>query len=148
MDGAQATPAFGSPVAVPEGSSRPDGVLRVLLRYALGGAASQVVYLCLIAVAIGLGAHYLVAIILAQAIVLLFTFPIYRRRVFRSSGPVLTQFATFLGVWLVGAAMSLVGVPLLVELGEMRPLPAQVVVLVVIFVFSFLTHRKVTFRAR
>ena len=138
----------GGPVAVPDDGRRPDGLLRVLVRYALGGALTQVVYLSLIAVALALGMHYLAAIVLAQAIALSFSFPIYRRRVFRSTGPVLPQLVTFLGVWSVGAAMSLVGVPLLVELAGMRPLPAQLVVLVVIFVFSFLSHHKVTFRPR
>ena len=125
---------------------RSDGVLWVLVRYAFSGALTQVVYLSLIAIALVAGVHYMAAIVIAQAICLCFVFPLYRRRVFRSTGPVLRQLVTFLGVWSIGAAMSLVGVPLLVELFGMRPFIAQLVVLVVIFAFSFLSHHRVTFR--
>ena len=127
---------------------RGDGLVPTLVRYALTGALTQVVYLSLIAAGLALGVHYMVAIVVAQSVVLAFVFPIYRRRVFRSTGPVLPQLLTFLGVWGVGAAMSLVGVPLLVELAGIPPFPAQLVVLVVIFVFSFLSHHRVTFRHR
>ena len=44
--------------------------------------------------------------------------------------------------------MSLVGVPLLVEVAGIPPFPAQLVVLLVIFVFSFVSHHRVTFRRR
>ena len=134
--------------AVEVGPTRSDGVLWVLARYAASGALTQVVYLSLIALALAAGVHYMAAIVIAQAICLCFVFPLYRRRVFRSTGPVLRQLVTFLGVWSVGAAMSLVGVPLLVELVGMPPFVAQLVVLVVIFLFSFLSHHRVTFRQR
>ena len=134
--------------AVEVGPRRSDGVRWVLARYAASGALTQVVYLSLIALALAAGVHYMAAIVIAQAICLCFVFPLYRRRVFRSTGPVLRQFVTFLGVWSVGAAMSLVGVPLLVELVGMPPFVAQLVVLVVIFLFSFLSHHRVTFRQR
>lgn len=133
---------------VPVPGARSDGTLRTLVRYTLTGVLTQVVYLSLIALALLLGAHYLVAIVVAQAVALSFVFPVYRRRVFRSTGPVLPQLVTFLGVWGVGAAMSLIGVPLLVELGGVPPFPAQLVVLAVIFVFSFVSHHRVTFRQR
>lgn len=122
--------------------------LPVLVRYALSGVLAQVLYLGLIAGGLAAGLHYLVAIVAAQAVVLAVSFPVYRRRVFRSTGPVGRQLVTFLGVWGVGAAMSLVGVPLLVEVAGLHPLLAQVVVLGVIFVFSFVSHQQVTFRQR
>ena len=137
-----------SEAGVEVGPTRSDGVLWVLARYAASGALTQVVYLSLIALALAAGVHYMAAIVIAQAICLCFVFPLYRRRVFRSTGPVLRQLVTFLGVWSVGAAMSLVGVPLLVELFGMPPFVAQLVVLVVIFAFSFLSHHRVTFRQR
>ena len=132
----------------PERRSALRATLGVLVRYALSGIVAQVVYLGLIAAGLALGAHYLVAIVAAQAVVLAFTFPLYRRKVFRSTGPVGRQLVTFLGVWGVGAAMSLVGVPILVEGAGLHPLVAQVVVLGVIFVFSFVSHHRVTFRRR
>ena len=73
--------------------------------------------------------------------------PTYRAQVFRSDGRILPQFATFLGVWWTGVAMSFVGVPLLVEGAGLRPLPAQVIVLVGVVTMSFLSHRGLTFRA-
>lgn len=138
----------GDAAPTPTRSRRGAALLSTLARYLLTGVLTQMVYLSLIAAALGLGAHYLVAIVMAQCAVLAFVFPLYRRRVFRADGPVRPQVMTFLAVWGTGAAMSLAGVPLLVETTGLPPLTAQLVVLVFIFMFSFFSHHTVTFRQR
>ncbi len=120
----------------------------MVVRYGMAGIVTQIVYLSVLTAALATGWHYLVGMALAQVGAIAFAFPTYRARVFRSGGRVLPQFATFLGVWWTGVAMSFVGVPLLVEGAGLRPLPAQLVVLVGVVTMSFLSHRGLTFRAR
>lgn len=120
----------------------------MVVRYGLAGGVTQIVYLSVLTVTLAIGWHYLAGMALAQVGAIAFAFPTYRAQVFRSDGRILPQFATFLGVWWTGVAMSFVGVPLLVEGAGLRPLPAQIIVLVGVVTMSFLSHRGLTFRAR
>lgn len=119
--------------------------LPLLLRYAVAGGLTYAIYLGAFIVALQLVDRYFVAICIAQVVAIAFAFPVYRNRVFRADGPLARQFVAFLGVWWVGAALSLAGVPLLVETTALGPLPAQLVVLVGVVGFSFLGHRRLTF---
>ena len=107
---------------------------------------TYVVYLSAFVVAMATVDRYFLAICFAQVAAIAFAFPVYRRRVFRAEGSLRRQFVAFLGVWWSGAAMSLLGVPLLVETSPLGPLAAQVVVLLVVGAFSFFGHRRLTFR--
>ncbi|MBM6400936.1 GtrA family protein [Phycicoccus sonneratiae] len=120
--------------------------LPVVVRYGVVGGVTQVVYLSVLGAALALGAHYLVGLAAAQLSAIAFAFPAYRGLVFAAEGPLGRQFATFLGVWWTGAALSLVGVPLCVEAFGLHPFVAQLLVLVVVVGFSFLGHLRVTFR--
>lgn len=120
--------------------------LPVVLRYALAGAVTQVLYLTALALGLAADVPYVAAIAVAQVVAIAYAFPVYRRRVFQAVGPLRLQFAAFLGVWWTGAAMSFVGVPLLVELVHLRPLTAQVVVLLIVFFYSYAAHANFTFR--
>ena len=122
--------------------------LPVVVRYGVAGAVTQVIYLSVLGGVLLLGVHYLVGLGAAQLAAMSFAFPTYRGQVFRAEGPVGRQLAAFLGVWWTGALMSLVGVPLLVEVVGLRPFPAQLLVLVGVVTMSFLGHREVTFRRR
>ena len=120
--------------------------LPTVIRYGLAGGVTQAVYLTTMAVAMWGGTHYLLALALAQVAAITFAFPTYRNLVFVAEGSVLRQFGSFMGVWWTGAAMSLVGVPVLVELAGLPPLGAQVIVLTFVVLASYLGHRTITFR--
>jgi putative flippase GtrA len=120
--------------------------ISLLLRYGIAGLVTQIVYLSVLGAALALNWHYLLAMGLGQVCAITFAFPTYRARVFRSTGPVLPQLVKFLGVWWVGVAISFIGVPLLVEGFQLRPFPAQLMILIGVVVISFLSHRGITFR--
>ena len=69
-------------------------------------------------------------------------------RASRPEGPLTRQFLTFMGVWWTGAAMSLIGVPALVESFGLAPFTAQLLVFIPVFAFSFMGHLRLTFRRR
>ena len=120
--------------------------LPTVVRYGLAGGATQVIYLSTMFSALFVGVHYVAALLLAQVAAICFAFPVYRNRVFVAKGSLLRQLGTFLGVWWTGAAMSLLGVPALVEVAGLQPMTAQLLVLVVVVVASYLGHRTMTFR--
>lgn len=103
-------------------------------------------YVGLVALGLGLGAHYMVAILVAQAITIACAFPAYRSLVFQSKGAVGSDFLRFLSVWASGAVAGVVATPFLVEVFGWDPLIAQVFSIVVIAVGSYLGHRFFTFR--
>lgn len=119
--------------------------LPLLIRYGVAGGLTYVIYLGAFVVSMQVVDRYFLAICVAQVVAIAFAFPVYRNQVFRAEGPLTRQFAGFLGVWWMGAACSLAGVPLLVETTSLRPLTAQLVVLLVVVGFSFLGHRRLTF---
>jgi putative flippase GtrA len=119
--------------------------LPTIVRYGLAGGVTQTIYLTTMAVALWSGTHYLGALVLAQVAAITFAFPTYRNLVFVAEGSVLRQLGTFMGVWWTGAAMSLVGVPALVEIAGLPPLVAQLAVLTIVVLMSYLGHRTMTF---
>lgn len=122
--------------------------LPVVVRYGVAGLGTQGVYLTALWLALVGGMHYVLAISVAQVTAMAFAFPTYRSKVFEQRGSIPRQFVAFVGVWWTGAAMSFIGVPVLVESLGMHPLPAQLCVLVVVVVSSFLAHRRLTFGDR
>jgi putative flippase GtrA len=120
--------------------------LPVVMRYALAAGVTQVLYLTALALGLAAELPYVAAIAVAQVIAIAYAFPVYRRQVFDVRGEISRQFATFLGVWWSGAAMSFVGVPLLVELAHLGPFTAQVLVLLAVFSYTFAAHAGLTFR--
>jgi putative flippase GtrA len=119
-----------------------------MVRFGVVGVTTQLVYLGSVVAVMAAGLHYFVALLVAQICAIGFAFPMYRHQVFRSEGPVRAQFAAFLGVWWAGAAASLLGVPLLVEGTALNPLLAQVAVMLVVAVWGFLGHSRISFRQR
>jgi putative flippase GtrA len=122
--------------------------LPVAVRFGLAGAGTQVVYIGTVGAALAAGVHYVLALVAAQVCAIGFAFPVYRSRVFGSQGPVGPQLLAFLGVWWVGVAASFIGVPLLVETGGVHPLLAQLVVMVLVALWGFLGHSRISFRPR
>ncbi len=120
--------------------------LPVVVRYGLTGGVTQLIYLGVLGGALVAGTHYLGGLVLAQLAAMSFAFPAYRGLVFNASGSWTRQVIAFAGVWWTGAAMSFIGVPALVEVADVPPFRAQLLVLVVVVTVSFVGHRTVTFR--
>lgn len=91
-------------------------------------------------------AHYLVGLIAAQAISLVFAFVSYKCTVFRSRGGALSEFARFLPFYFVNYALNWLGLPLLVHFFHLDPVIAQVGFTVAVIISSYFWHSRVTFR--
>ena len=117
------------------------------VRYLIVAGSTSLFYLLLFMVLLLLPWHYFAAILVAQVITIACAFPLYRRVIFRSTGPVGGDFARFMGVWATGAIAGVIGTPILVEFVRLPPWWAQAVAIVVVAVGSYLGHRFVSFRS-
>ena len=120
--------------------------LPLIVRYGFAGGTTQVVYLAAFLGLMHWKVPYFGAVVVAQAIAIAYAFPLYRDVVFRAKGSLLQQLAAFLTIWWVGGAVSLLGVPLLVEGFSVDPKAAQISAQVTAMVFGFAGHRLLTFR--
>lgn len=118
------------------------------LRYLVVAGCTSLGYIGLVALGLRTGVHYMIAILIAQAITIACAFPAYRNLVFQSRGTIPADFVRFLSVWASGAIAGLVATPFLVEVFGMPPLIAQVLAIIVIAVASYLGHRFFSFRHR
>jgi putative flippase GtrA len=117
-------------------------------RYLVVAGTVSLGYLGLVAIGLAAGLPYMLAIALAQAVTIACAFPAYRTLVFRSSGPMGSEFRRFLSVWSGCLVVTFGATPLLVELASTPPFLAQVVLVAVVPVGSFLGHRFFGFRHR
>lgn len=92
--------------------------------------------------------HYMIALGIAQAVCLCFAFTTYKLGVFRTRGNILREFAAFSGFYLFNYAANWAALPLLVEVGGMSPIVAQLGFTLVLVVGSWFWHNRVTFRER
>jgi putative flippase GtrA len=115
------------------------------IRYLAVAGSTTLVYLGLLAALLTV-LPYMLAILVAQAVIISVAFPTYRRLIFRSTRPWRLDLPRFVGVWAGGFLAGVVATPLLVELVGMPPLPAQVLAVVVVAVLSYLGHRFISFR--
>ena len=103
------------------------------VRYVAVGGVSSAVYYALFA-AIYLSTrhhlHYLAVPVLANLGCAVATYPLQRRWVFRSKGPVLSGFLKFYVICLWAMLFTYAGLPLLVELAGVPVLVAQAVLIV------------------
>lgn len=118
------------------------------VRYVMVAGCVAVGYLGVLAGGLALGWHYMLAIVVAQAITILCAFPAYRNFVFESQQSVASDFVRFLSVWSTGAVAGFLATPLLVEIVGLEPLIAQIIAIVVVAVGSYLGHRFFSFRPR
>jgi putative flippase GtrA len=120
------------------------------LRYLVCGAAVAGTYLAVFA-ALTYGFPrwgYPLVFVLAQVVAISLAFPLYRRFVFASTGSLRGDLRRFLSVWGASLVVSALGLPVLVELVGIEPVPAQVILVVLVAVGSFLGHRYVSFPHR
>lgn len=92
--------------------------------------------------------HYMVALLIAQATSVLFAFSAYRIGVFRAKGDMARQFGIFSSFYLFNYVLNWAALPLLVEVGGIAPLFAQLGFAIVLIVGSYFWHSRITFRER
>jgi len=142
------------PEAAPPGNmSGPPGWLLRLIRdqrvvFLIVGAVNTLFgYLCFATFLAILGQrYYVVALICAYVIAVLFAFVLYRFMVFRVRGHVLSDLWRFSTVYLSSLAVNLVLLPVLVEFADLPVLLAQALIVVVTSVMTWLGHKHYSFR--
>ncbi len=120
------------------------------ITYALGGAMTAAVYYALL----GLGllaakgsVHYLVLIVVSHFATVVIIYPWYRLVVFQYSGDSwLRGYVRFYVVGLGFLGVSVIGLPILVELARIPIMVAQGIVIFLNPPLSYLIHRTWTFR--
>ena len=119
------------------------------VRYVAVGAVSSAVYYALFT-AIYLTTrdhlHYLAVPVLANLGCAVATYPLQRRWVFRSTGPVLRGFLKFYVICLWALVFTYAGLPLLVELAHVPVLPAQALLIVTAPLINYQLSRFWAFR--
>jgi putative flippase GtrA len=119
------------------------------VRYVVvGGVAAAVYYMVFSGGWLLLSGHvpYLAMAVVANLVTAVATFPLYQRGVFRTVGPWLPGFLKFYAICFWCLVFTLVGLPLLVEIGRLPVLLAQAVVLVVSPLINYQVNRCWTFR--
>lgn len=91
--------------------------------------------------------HYMMALGISQAVCLLFAFTTHKLAVFRTRGRWLREFRDFASFYLFNYAANWAALPLLVDVGGVPPIPAQVGFTLILIVGSWFWHSRVTFRA-
>lgn len=92
--------------------------------------------------------RYMIALVIAQGLSVVFAFTTYKVGVFRAEGHAGRQFGAFSTFYLFTSAANWVALPLLVEVGKIRPIVAQIGFAVALMALSYFWHSRVTFRNR
>lgn len=137
----------------PGGMSGPPGLLLRVVRdqrvvfLAVGAVNTVFGYLVFAGFLLLLGhSRYLVALVCAYVIAVLFAFATYRFLVFQVRGHVLRDLGRFVTVYLASFAVNLVVLPLLVELAHLPVLVAQAMIVFITSVMSWMGHKHYSFR--
>lgn len=93
-------------------------------------------------------AGYMIALVAAQVISVLCAYVLYRTFVFRVRGHILRDLVRFSMVYVVSFSINLVALPLLVELLQMNPLVAQLIIVTVTTIVSYVGHNYFSFRRK
>lgn len=121
------------------------------LRFAMAGAANTAfglaIYPLLLWSVPAFHTHYLLALGIAQAVSLCFAFATYKLGVFRTRGNVAREFGAFSSFYLFNYAANWAALPLLVEVGGIPPIVAQLGFTLLLIAGSWFWHSRVTFRS-
>lgn len=121
------------------------------IRFLIAGGANTAfglaIYPALLWTVLWLRQHYMVALLIAQAVSLCFAFTTYKLGVFRTRGNLLREFGKFCSFYLANYAANWVALPLLVEVAHVPPILAQLGFTLLIVIGSYFWHSRVTFRA-
>jgi len=120
------------------------------LRFLVAGAANTAfglaIYPLLLWSVPAFATHYMIALGVAQVVSLCFAFATYKLGVFRTRGNIAREFGAFSGFYLFNYAANWAALPLLVELGGIPPVIAQLGFTIVLIATSWFWHSRVTFR--
>lgn len=94
----------------------------------------------------GIPLGYLLSLVVSYAVSITLAFWLYRTFVFPVKGRILSDFAKFVGVYIVSIALNAVLLPLFVEIVGLNPLVAQAISLVLTTLISYFGHKYVSFR--
>jgi putative flippase GtrA len=89
--------------------------------------------------------HYMIALLIAQACSVTFAFVAYRVALSAAKGGIAKQFGLFSTYYLVNYLLNWGALPLLVEVGGIPPIIAQLGFTIVMIVGSYFWHSRVTF---
>lgn len=89
--------------------------------------------------------HYLIALLIAQALSLCFAFVTYKFTVFRTKHGALREFGRFVPFYLISYAINFAVLPILVGVVGLDPVVAQVGFSLIMMVGSYFWHNNITF---
>ena len=92
--------------------------------------------------------HYLVILVLAHFVSVLYAFLGHKFLTFRAEGHVLLDFLRFNVTYLSALALGLVGLPFLVEVCHLHPLASQALLITVNTIGTYVLHKHLSFRRR
>ena len=92
--------------------------------------------------------HYMVALLVAQAASVMFAFVAYRLALIGHKGDLARQFGLFSSFYLFNYLLNWAALPLLVEVGHIPPIFAQLGFAAVMIIGSYYWHSRITFRDR
>lgn len=122
------------------------------LRYVLAGVLNTMVglalYPALLWVSPYLERHYLIALLIAQVIGVMFAFTTYKVAVFKTRANIFREFSFFSSFYYASFGINLIALPLLVNGLGIRPVFAQLGFSFLTMIGSYLWHSRVTFRAK
>jgi len=90
--------------------------------------------------------HYMVGLLMAQAVSLAFAYSSYKLGVFQTRGGFARELTAFLSFYGVNYAANWIALPALVEFAHLSPIIAQLMFSALIMITSYFWHSKVTFR--
>jgi putative flippase GtrA len=89
--------------------------------------------------------HYMVALLVAQAVATMFAFVTYKTLVFQTQGRTGRELMRFLSFYLANYAVNWAALPLLVEIVRLPPIVAQLGFAITLAALSWFWHNRVTF---
>ncbi|HET9813018.1 MAG TPA: GtrA family protein [Sphingomicrobium sp.] len=133
-------------------AASPSGTARRPLRYLAAAGLNTIFGLAIYPVLLWtfppLQRHYLVALLIAQAISLCFAYANYKIGVFQTRGQYAREITAFASFYLVNYAANWAALPLLVEVVKLSPIVAQLLFSLIIVFGSYFWHSRVTFKDR
>ena len=119
------------------------------VRYVVVGAVASAIYYGVFSAGWLLSSGripYLALAVVANFVCAVATYPLYRRRVFHSTGGGLSGFLRFYLICIWALVFALVGLPLLIELGHLPVLLAQAIIIVVSPLINYQMSKYWAFR--
>jgi len=120
--------------------------VRYIVAAVLNTAFGLAIYPALLWASPYLHRHYMVGLLIAQAVSLAFAYANYKFGVFRTRGGYARELTAFVSFYIANYAANWAALPLLVEVVRLSPIVAQLLFSVVVVVGSYFWHSRVTFR--